>query len=72
MFDMKVKNEVPFWRGFGSVLTATPHRNIQAVNSADASVEASKMIARAWENVGSNLKGAMDGFEREQQAPRVD
>lgn len=72
MFNMKFKNQVPFLRGFGSVLTTTPHRNIQAVVSPDASVEASKMIARAWENVGSNLRGAMDGFGRDQQSPRVD
>lgn len=71
VFNMKVKGQGAFWRGFGSVLTAQPHRGIEAKVAADPSAEAAKMIARAWDNVGSHLKGAMDGFENGKQSPRV-
>jgi hypothetical protein len=68
---MKVKSREAFWRGFGSVLTTQRHRHSEARVAVDPSVEAAKMIARAWDNVGSHLKGAMDGFESEQKSPRI-
>ena len=58
------RNRTAFWRGFGSVLTIAQDRKSEAFDSRDASVEAAKMVARAWENVGSTLRGAMDEFDQ--------